>query len=77
MHQAGYKMVGIGEWDGGLYNSNGIDIQRSGRVSPEGRHHPWLQGRGGAITEELLITDCDLLIPAATENVITSRNADR
>src|SRR5271166_6368617 len=27
MHQAGYKIVGIGEWDGGLYNSKGIDIQ--------------------------------------------------
>ena len=27
--------------------------------------------------EELLVADCDLLIPAATENVITSRNAER
>lgn len=27
--------------------------------------------------EELLITDCDILIPAATENVITSRNAEK
>ena len=26
MYQAGYKVVGIGEWDGGLYNSSGIDI---------------------------------------------------
>ena len=26
MHNAGYKVVGIGEWDGGLYNANGIDI---------------------------------------------------
>ena len=26
MYQAGYKVVGIGEWDGGLYNSKGIDI---------------------------------------------------
>ena len=26
MHQAGYKVIGIGEWDGGLYNSKGIDI---------------------------------------------------
>ena len=26
MHQEGYKIVGIGEWDGGLYNAQGIDI---------------------------------------------------
>jgi glutamate dehydrogenase (NAD(P)+) len=28
-------------------------------------------------SEELLVSDCEILIPAATENVITSRNADR
>ncbi len=27
--------------------------------------------------EELLVSDCEILIPAATENVITSRNADK
>jgi glutamate dehydrogenase (NAD(P)+) len=26
-------------------------------------------------TEELLISDCDVLVPAATENVITTKNA--
>src|SRR5262247_3536165 len=26
MHESGYKIVGIGEYDGGLYNKNGIDI---------------------------------------------------
>jgi len=46
MHQAGYKVVGIGEWDGGLYNSKGIDITRCG-ISPEGRQRPRIQ-RGGA-----------------------------
>jgi glutamate dehydrogenase (NAD(P)+) len=28
-------------------------------------------------SEELLVSDCEILIPAATENVITSRNADQ
>ena len=26
MHEAGYKIIGIAEYDGGLYNHNGIDI---------------------------------------------------
>ena len=73
--QAGYKIIGIAEVDGGLYNANGIDMdalweyrQRNGTV------------RGFTEAEtadpaELLLTDCEILIPAATENQITSRNA--
>ena len=76
--EQGYKIVGIGEWDGGLYNSNGIDIAALLEYRQKQRHHPGLpRAPKRPITEELLITDCDVLIPAATENVITSRNADR
>ncbi len=44
MHNAGYKVIGIGEWDGGLYNSQGHRHSRAVGASPEGRHHPRLQG---------------------------------
>ena len=77
MADAGYKIIGIGEYDGGLFNKNGIDIdalltyrQRNGTIVG-------FKGAEPAKTEDLLVTDCDILIPAATENVITSRNADR
>src|SRR3954447_26346262 len=77
MSEAGYKIIGIGEYDGGLYNKNGIDIdallmhrQRNGTITG-------FSGAESAATNDLLITDCDILIPAATENVITSRNADK
>jgi glutamate dehydrogenase (NAD(P)+) len=77
MHDAGYKIIGIGEYDGGLYNKNGIDIdalvthrQRNGTITG-------FKGAEAANTAELLTSDCDILIPAATENVITSRNADK
>ena len=77
MHEAGYKVIGIGEWDGGLYNSKGIDITALTEYrQKEGTIHGF-KGAERAITEELLITDCDVLVPAATENVITSLNADR
>jgi glutamate dehydrogenase (NAD(P)+) len=75
MHQAGYKVIGIGEWDGGLYNSKGIDIAALWEHrQKEGTIHGF-KGAEKAATEELLITDCDILIPAATENVINSGNA--
>jgi glutamate dehydrogenase (NAD(P)+) len=75
MHQAGYKVIGIGEWDGGLYNANGIDINA---LVDYKAHNGTIHGFPGAekaTTAELLITDCDVLIPAATENVLTTKNA--
>jgi glutamate dehydrogenase (NAD(P)+) len=77
MHQAGYKVVGIAEVGGGLYNKNGIDLnalvefrQKNGTV------HGFPEAEA-AETADLLTTECEILIPAATENVITSRNVDR
>ena len=77
MMEKGYNIIGIAEYDGGLFNSNGIDIhllteyrQRNGTVMG-------FKGAEAVDSSELLISDCDILIPAATENVITSRNADR
>jgi glutamate dehydrogenase (NAD(P)+) len=77
MAEAGYKILGIVEVGGGLYNKNGIDVaalwdfrQRNGTIHG-------FPGADKYDPDELLLVDCDILIPAATENVITSRNADR
>ena len=77
MAQAGYKIIGILEVTGSLYNKNGIDVAA---LSAYRQKHGTLAGFPGAEAAdpaELLVTDCDILIPAATENQITSRNADR
>jgi glutamate dehydrogenase (NAD(P)+) len=76
MHQSGYKVVGIGEWDGGLYNPKGIDIQALWDYRQKEGHIHGFKGAERANTEDLLVTDCEILVPAATENVITSANAD-
>jgi glutamate dehydrogenase (NAD(P)+) len=77
MHDAGYKIVAIAEWDGGLYNSNGIDIDALWEYKEQNRTVQGFPGAEKANSGELLETECAILIPAATENVITSRNADR
>jgi glutamate dehydrogenase (NAD(P)+) len=76
MMERGYKIVGIAEKDGGLSNPNGIDIHQL--IGYKQRNGTTLGFRGAEATpsEELLVSDCEILIPAATENVITSRNAD-
>jgi len=77
MAEAGYQIIGIAEVDGGLYNKNGIDLEALWNFRErEGTIHGF-PGAEAYDPAELLVTDCEILIPAATENQITSRNADR
>jgi glutamate dehydrogenase (NAD(P)+) len=75
MHEAGYKIIGIAEWDGGLYNKNGINIEELWEFRYRNGTIHGFKGAEAYDSSELMISDCDLLIPAATENVITSKNA--
>jgi glutamate dehydrogenase (NAD(P)+) len=75
--ERGYKIIGIAEKDGGLLNPNGIEIHQL--LEYKRRNNTLLGFRNAEAvpSEELLVTECEILIPAATENVITSRNADQ
>jgi glutamate dehydrogenase (NAD(P)+) len=77
MAEAGYKIIGILEVDGGLYNQNGIDVKALGEHRHKNRTITGFPGAERVDPAELLVTECDILIPAATENQITSRNAER
>jgi glutamate dehydrogenase (NAD(P)+) len=73
--EKGYKVIGIGEFDGALYNPKGIDISELlEHKARTGTIHKFA-GADAFDKDALLIQKCDVLIPAATENVITSRNA--
>jgi glutamate dehydrogenase (NAD(P)+) len=75
MMERGYKIVGIAERDGGLANPNGIDIHQLIEYKYRNGTTLGFSGAEATPSEELLVSDCEILIPAATENVITSRNA--
>jgi len=77
MHQAGYKVIGIAEVGGGLRNTNGIDLKALVDFRQKTGSIHGFPGAEKCDPAELLVEDCEILIPAATENVITSRNADR
>ncbi len=77
MHERGFKIVSIIEWDGALYNANGLDI-------PSLMKHRAATGsivdfpEAEAINrEEAMEQPCDVLLPAARENTVTSANAHR
>ena len=77
MHEAGYKIVGVSDVHGGLYNPKGIDAPKLLEHVQQAQQVPGLAGCDAVGADEVLYLECDILVPAAVENVITSRNADR
>lgn len=77
LHEAGFKVIGISEIRHGLYNPNGLDIPAA--LAHLRRHKTFEGFEGGELitNAELLELDCEVLMPAATENQITTQNADR
>ncbi len=79
MHQAGYKIIGVADIHGGLLNENGFDIPKlMNWVYGQGKPLPEFPDGGAKMSaQEVLFHPCDILIPAATENQITTENAHR
>jgi glutamate dehydrogenase/leucine dehydrogenase len=76
--EKGIKIVGIGDHTAAFYNENGIDIQAA--MSYTEKNNRTLKGFTGATeirADELLISKCDVLVPAALQNVITEENAPK
>ncbi len=77
LHESGYKVVAISDVHGGIYNPNGIDIPEALMHLQTTRSFEDFPGVETVSNEELLELECDVLVPAATENQIRSTNADR
>ena len=75
LFEKGYVVVGVAEFDGGLYNAEGIDIEALLRHQARAETIVGFSEAEAADPAELITRECEILIPAATENVITSRNA--
>jgi glutamate dehydrogenase (NAD(P)+) len=76
LSEAGAKIIGIAEYNGGLYDESGFDIDaiRTYMISNK-TLKGYSKGKFLADSKELLTYECDILIPAALENQITSGNA--
>ncbi len=77
LYEAGYKVVAISDVRGGIYNSDGINITEALNYLQATRSFEGYEGVEVVSNQELLELECDVLVPAATENQITSQNADR
>jgi glutamate dehydrogenase (NAD(P)+) len=78
MHETGYKIIGASDVHGGLYNEKGLDIPKLvDWVHHQHKPLPEFPGGERSSSQEILFRPCEVLVPAAVENQITSENADR
>jgi glutamate dehydrogenase/leucine dehydrogenase len=78
LHERGLKVQAISDLSGAYYNKNGIDIAAASRYRESNKGS--LDGFTGAEKikgEDILTLNVDVLVPAATEDVITSSNASK
>jgi len=73
------NVIAISEEEGGIYSPNGLDIDTLIKWKQQGNLLKEYEGKNTSpiTNDELLSTECDVLIPAAVENQIYSGNADK
>lgn len=77
MAAEGMQVIAVSDKSGGIHDPKGLDIPK---VLEWIKEHRFVEGYPGAekvTNEELLTLKCDVLVPAALENVITSKNAEK
>lgn len=77
LHDSGCRVVAISDAHGGLYREKGLDPEAIARHLKEAKSVAGYEKAEAITNEELLELECDVLVPAAIEGVITMKNADR
>ena len=81
LNHEGFTVVGVSDSQGAIYLDTGLDVETIAEKKTNGRislHDMFKDDESihKITNEELLVQDCDILIPAALENQITEKNAD-
>ena len=75
LYEKGYAVVAVSDSKGGTYNKGGLDIRKVMLHKEKTGEVADFQGGGGMTNEELLVCDCDILIPAALSDQLNRGNA--
>lgn len=70
------KIIAVSDSQGGIYNEKGINPHEAALHKEKTRTVVGLDGTKEISNKELLELNCDVLIPAALENVITRKNVE-
>ncbi|HCC58236.1 MAG TPA: amino acid dehydrogenase [Solibacterales bacterium] len=77
MANMGFKIIAVAEYDGAVFNKDGLDIAALMEHRRETGSIREFAGAQDMDRQEALFLECEVLLPAATENVIHSENAHR
>jgi len=77
MSAAGLKVVCVIEVDGAVYSPSGLDVEALRAHRKETGSILGFPGAEDMSADDGMFLECEVLVPAARENVITSHNADR
>ena len=78
LQDGGADIIGISEYEGGIFNKKGLDVDEVFKHRQEtGSILDFPGAKSLKNGNRLLEYECDILVPAALENQITSQNAER
>ena len=77
LHDAGCRVVAVSDAHGGIYREKGLDPEAVARHVKEAGTVQGCRNGEPISNAELLELECDVLVPAAIEGVITVKNADK
>jgi glutamate dehydrogenase (NAD(P)+) len=73
----GAKIIAVSDRYGGIYHEPGLDVSKLVATVRAGGSIVDVEGYDAVTNEEMLEIDCDVLIPAALDEVVHSGNAER
>jgi glutamate dehydrogenase (NAD(P)+) len=77
MAKYGARIVGVSDINGGIYNPKGLDLAALEDYVARNKTVKDFPGADVVTNDELLIQPCEVLIPAASDRVITEKNAGK
>jgi glutamate dehydrogenase (NAD(P)+) len=75
LEREGAKIVAIGDRDGAFHNAAGVNVQQAIDYVQKHKSLKGFKGGDSISGADLLTLDVDVLLPAALESVITTKNA--
>ena len=75
--EAGARIVAVGDVSGGVYKREGLDIRALLDYARTNRVVAGFPGAEKISAEDVLTCDCDVVVPAALQCVLTKQNAER
>jgi len=73
-HAAGARVISVSDLGGGVHRKDGLDVEALRAHAGEAGTVAGFPGADSITNAELLVSDCDVLVPAAVQGVLTAEN---